>query len=570
MKKSRRFLLSALSGLLLFAAWPVSPLTFLIFVAFVPILWLEQRSTRAIKFFGWSYLTLLIWNVATTWWVCNSTLPGGISAILANSLLMTLPWLGFHKVKKRLGPVLGYSALILFWLSFEYIHLNWELSWPWLTLGNAFAMHPEWVQWYEITGASGGSLWVLVVNLMVFLLLKEKLSHATNRPFGEPVGMRHINTRYLIILAVLLIVPLALSRLLTPTNTGAANPNSTTDGPRPTESGRSAPFPGNISVQTPSNISLTPNIVVVQPNIDPYAKFAPGNQEEELNGLIRLSESQIDLRTALVVWPETAIPEQINEDAIKINPFMAPVWDFLRRHPGVDLLTGVEGYRVFSAENKTPYSFRIPESDKYEDSYNSAALLDSNGAQIYHKSKLVPGVETLPSFLKFMAPLFEKFGGTTGGYAQQEKRTVLLTSNHSYRIAPSVCYESIYGEFMSAYVRGGADLLVIITNDGWWGKTPGYRQHENYGRLRAIETRRWVARSANTGISCFIDPAGEVIDPQPWNKTAVIKYPVPRTNTLTFYVRHGDLISHLAIALTIVLILYWMFLLIFKRRDANG
>ncbi len=382
----------------------------------------------------------------------------------------------------------------------------------------------------------------------IFLLLKEKLSPATNRPWGEPVGIRSLNTKYLIILALLLIVPLALSRLLTPANTVAAGPISTTDLPGTTASGPSAPSTGNLPVPAKRNESPQPNIVVVQPNIDPYEKFAPGNEEAELNKLIRLSESQLDSRTALVVWPETAIPEPIDEDAIKANPFMAPVWDFLRRHPSVDLLTGVEGYRVFRAENKGPYSFRLPNSDNYEDSYNSAALLDSNGAQIYHKSKLVPGVETLPSFMKFMTPLFEKFGGTTGGYAQQEERTVLLTSNNTYRIAPAVCYESIYGEFMSTYIRNGADLIAVITNDGWWGKSPGYRQHENYARLRAIETRRWIVRSANTGISCLISPAGEVLDPQPWDKTAAIKYPVPRTDTLTFYVRYGDLLSHLAIA----------------------
>ena len=106
---------------------------------------IDQRPT----FFGWVYLALLIWNGATTWWVCNSTLAGGIAAVLANALLMCIPWIGFYHVRRRMGPVFGYAALILFWLTFEYIHLNWELSWPWLTLGNVFATHPGWVQWYE-------------------------------------------------------------------------------------------------------------------------------------------------------------------------------------------------------------------------------------------------------------------------------------------------------------------------------------------------------------------------------------------------------------------------------------
>ncbi len=285
--------------------------------------------------------------------------------------------------------------------------------------------------------------------------------------------------------------------------------------------------------------------------------------------LIHLSESKIDSNTALVIWPETAIPEQINEDEMKSNYFMAPVWDFLRKHPSLNLLTGVEGFRFYDTQHKTPYSLKLPEGERYVDAYNSAVLMDSNTCQIYHKSKLVPGVETLPSFLNFMAPLFEKFGGTTGGYARQTERTVLNTSNHTWHIAPAVCYESIYGEFMSAYVRNGADIIAVITNDGWWGNTPGYHQHESYGRLRAIETRRWVVRSANTGISCVIDPAGTVIDPQPWDQVAVIKQQVPADKDLTFYVQYGDLLSRLAIALTILLVL-WDLVLIIKSRVTRG
>ena len=157
------------------------------------------------------------------------------------------------------------------------------------------------------------------------------------------------------------------------------------------------------------------------------------------------------------------------------------------------------------------------------ESYNGSVLLDSSGASaFYHKSMLVPGVETLPWFLKFIDKWFEKFGGTTAGYAKQKERTV-LNEKHGYKIAPAICYESIYGEFMSKYIRNGANLICIITNDGWWKKTPGHKQHMNYARLRAIETGTWVARSANTGISCFIDPYGNVIDPQPYDTKAAIK-----------------------------------------------
>ena len=121
MKKVHPFLLTLLSGLFLFAAWPVSPFTFLIFIAFIPLLWLERQSSHRGKFFGWIYLSMLAWNIATTWWVCNSTMAGGIAAIMANSLLMCLPWIGFYNIKRRMGEKIGYPALIVFWLLFEVL-----------------------------------------------------------------------------------------------------------------------------------------------------------------------------------------------------------------------------------------------------------------------------------------------------------------------------------------------------------------------------------------------------------------------------------------------------------------
>jgi len=135
-------------GILLWAAWPVSPLTLLIFVAWIPLLYLETKVKSKATFFGFTYITMFIWNITTTWWIWNASLPGALGAFFANSLLMCFPWLGFKIAKKWLGEFWGYMSLIVFWLCFEYIHLHdWGLSWPWLTLGNVFASHPQWIQW---------------------------------------------------------------------------------------------------------------------------------------------------------------------------------------------------------------------------------------------------------------------------------------------------------------------------------------------------------------------------------------------------------------------------------------
>jgi apolipoprotein N-acyltransferase len=525
MKKLPPLFLSLLSGLLLFAAWPVSAFTFLIFIALIPLLWLEEQCSSRGQFFLWSYLTLFIWNIGTTWWICEASVTGGLLAILLNPLLMSIPWIAFYNVKRRMGPYIGYTALVVFWLSFEYIHLNWELSWPWLTLGNAFATQVNWIQWYDITGVGGGSCWILLVNLALFQLLKKSL----------PVSK--LNSQFLIVSTMLLFLPAAGSWIIL-TYAGSGN------------------APGLIHSK---------NIVIVQPNIDPYLKFDSGKEVLELQHILQLSQSAIDSETAILVWPETAIPVSTDEDSMKSSGFIAPVWNFLRAHPKINLISGIEGYRLFNEQQKTGLSAKLPGTNLYYEAYNSALLMDSDRFTIYHKSKFVPGVETIPSYLHFLEPLFDKFGGATGSYIKQENRTPLSAYTGIYIIAPAVCYESIYGEFMSAYIRKGANLIVIITDDGWWGNTPGYKQHENYARLRAIENRRWVVRSANTGISCFIDPYGQVLDQQEWNRTAAIKMNIPPLSKISFYTRWGDLIFNLAIAMTIVIFIWNITLLLVKR-----
>jgi apolipoprotein N-acyltransferase len=500
-------LIAFAGGILLWACWPVSPLTFLVFVAWIPLLWLESTVKSRKRFFALTYLIMFTWNIATTWWIWNASPPGAVAAFLANSLLMCLPWLGYRTAKKWLGEKMGYIALIAFWMCFEYIHLlDWGLSWPWLTLGNVFATHPEWIRWYAYTGTSSGSLWVLLVNIFLFLHIKNNFTRQSAKTY-----------KYLAGGVVLIILPILISRVF-------------------------------FKLTGPGLNSGAPNIVIVQPNIDPYEKVSTGSFEGQMEQLIRLSEQQVDNDTRLVVWPETALymTNGIEEDSMKNNYLLNPLWGFLQRHPAVTLFTGVESYKAYD-HKQTSTARPMGSSGYYYDAFNGSVLLDSSGVlATYHKSMLVPGVETLPWFLKFIDSWFEKFGGTTAGYARQKERTVLHTKA-GYNIAPSICYESIYPEFMSKYVRNGANLICIITNDGWWKNTPGHKQHMNYARLRAIETRSWVVRSANTGISCFIDPYGYVYDPQPYNTAAAIKMKIPVTSGKTFFVRNGDLLSKLMI-----------------------
>lgn len=453
---------------------------------------------------------MLIWNIGTTWWIWNSTAAGAIGAIVANSFLMCVPLWGYHIFTTKYGRNIGLVSFIAFWLSFEFIHLNWQLSWPWLTLGNVFASSPEWVQWYEFTGTSGGSLWVLLVNVLLFLLVSK--SSGVNKA-----------SRVKIIGATLafIAVPFIISVLINPTRK-----------------------PDQVITSKTSGL---PNVVVVQPNIDPYdEKFDVSSTGAQVQKLIGLSEQGLDSNTRLILWPETAIPVAVWQDKIHENLNYQTVIQFANNHPLITLQSGMELLKNYGREKTTNTAHEY--EGIFFDAFNSSIAIRSNHTfQFYNKSKLVPGVETLPDFLMWLGKVFAKFGGTTGGYGKDKDVTVFSSKGNPYVTAPIICYESIYGDYVARYVQKGANLLTIMTNDGWWANTPGHRQHLNYARLRAIETRKWIARSANTGISAVIDQAGNLVETRQWVETGFIKFPIPPLQGETFFVINGDIISRVAL-----------------------
>ena len=126
-------------------------------------------------FFGYIYLGLLVWNATTTWWIWNASEGGAVFAILANTLLMTIPFFLYRLARKTVHQKLANISFLAFWISFEFVHLNWDLTWPWITLGNGLAMMPNWIQWYEYTGVLGGSVWIVIINLLLFNAFKKTI-----------------------------------------------------------------------------------------------------------------------------------------------------------------------------------------------------------------------------------------------------------------------------------------------------------------------------------------------------------------------------------------------------------
>jgi apolipoprotein N-acyltransferase len=309
-----------------------------------------------------------------------------------------------------------------------------------------------------------------------------------------------------------------------------------------------------------SSPSTSQNVLIVQPNIDPYQKFEISSASSQIAALVTATESNIDSNTTLVLWPETAMSVADWQDNITTNPYYQPIFELSKRHPKLSILSGIETYKKYGATKETPTAKKSSDGSFYYDAFNAAVYIN-NGTPLafYNKSKLVPGVETLPSFLNFLGPVLEQFGGSTGGYGKSEEAEVFTNNGCQYISAPIICYESIYGAYVGTYKQKSANLLAIITNDGWWGNTSGHKQHLQYAALRAIETRTWVARSANTGISAVINPLGNIVAQKGWDERAVIKYPIPTKSSLTFYAKYGDWLYQIFSFFAVLLLLQGLY-----------
>lgn len=506
----KRWFLALLGGVLMCLAWEFNLWPFL-FVAWLPWLHLLHKlvdtRTGFWKTYGYTYLAVFAWNALTVWWIQGATVGGMIGAVVAMAACMALVLTCVVYGWQRLGASWGTAALLVGWVCFEYFFHNSEIAWPWLTLGNGMASAPWAVQWYEYTGVLGGSLWILLFNVLLYHLL---------------VHWQTLRSKARVILvsftAIVLLLPLFLSWLLMP--------SVVTDG-------------DGIEV------------VIIQPNVDPWnEKFSTLSDEEQVARMLVLAKEKMTAATRLLVMPETSIPSSIWLQHVNDSPAVTMIQSFMEAYPQCRVIVGTTLLQLYESEEQpTKTAHCMADKKTWYDAYNAALLLGDKPEYTdhYFKSKLVVGVEMLPypQFFRFLDKLSINLGGMVGNLGTQEHRTVFHTPDH-IGVAPIICYESVFGEFCTEYVRKGANLLAIITNDGWWGDTPGYRNHFNYARLRAIETRRWLVRSANTGISGIIDPAGHVHQRLGWWQQGALKGIVYPKSEQTFYVRWGDFLGRAA------------------------
>ena len=523
----RHFLLALATAALLIMAWPPRVSAPLSLVAFIPLLWAireidydkDFKGKKGWAVFRLSFVAFLIWNVACSWWIYYAATVGAVASSLFNATAMALMMVLYYRGRKAIGPQRSLISLPAYWIAFEYFIQRWNLSWPWMNLGNVFAGAPDAVQWYEYTGTLGGTLWIWTVNIVLYARLSDYKHHLRSLRLWMRLAAR---------LLFFVLVPLALSLQIGAQHTGF---------------GESA------------------DVVVVQPNVDPYTEKFNSDDVAQVKRILAIADSVMDQDVDVILAPETAIPGGLMEGRLDHEPTIAVIRRWLQNYPNAQFIIGASTYRIYDSAQEASETARYNERGQYYwDSYNTALNIDtSENIRVYHKSQLVVGVEQMP-FRSTLEPLIGEIaldlGGTTGTLGKQPNRDVFPHPTKEISVAPVICWESVFGDYVTDYANNGANFFGVITNDGWWKDTDGYKQHFAYAKLRAIENRRSVARAANTGISGFIDFKGNELQRLGWDETGALRQKVHLSSAKTFYQQHGDFIGRIAQALAVVFLLY--------------
>lgn len=508
------WMLALASSILLSIPYIVPHTGLVSLIAFVPLFLAEQLAYNSGKkrFFHVAYISFLVWNLITTFWVWFATPPGAVAAFLLNSLQMAVLFSLFRWMRKFTNGFLPYIFFCIVWLAWEHSYQTWQVTWPWLVLGNSFSSSIRHIQWYEFTGVLGGSLWILLTNMLIhrIILLKNR-----RKPIKVSVAS----------VAVLIFFPMIVSHIL---------------------------YFSYKEKEAPVQFT------VLQPNIDPYTdKFGGMTQAQQTAVLLDLAKESSGTSGSgenIFIAPETFISTERWNTRLQENlPLANPSYRNLAGWVARENLSGRETDMIVGAV-----------SYNGEDYFNTAVFMAPLGdsavtvrPDYYHKSKLVILAESNPfkrGPFKFMYKLVSGMAGGIGDFGTQEERSVFQTAG-GVKIGTAICYESVFGDFFREWSLNGANVMSIITNDGWWRDTPGHKQHLNYARLRAIENRRSIARSANTGISAFINQRGDILHQTGWWERGYLSGSLNINEEKTIFTVHGDIIGRLSRFLTFLFLL---------------
>lgn len=504
-KKQRRKerLLLILSGIILGISFPPFPFPFtlLIFVGLIPYFIVIKRRTTLASISSATFLFSLVFSLITIYWVGSWSseadpylMLAGVALLLVYPCVMLIPSTLFYLTRKVFPKFDAIWFFPLFWVTLEYLLTQTDLRFPWLLLGHGLAKFNLFIQGADIVGTNGLSLIAAYINVLLFKSFFEKNSE-------EKFRLKPLLIAVFIFLCMIIY--------------------------------------GIYKTSTFRISERKVRIGIVQPNLNPWDKWSTGNLSDLLNMYLTLSQKCVDEGAEVILWPETALPVYAFG---RTYPMVEnSIYNFLDTN-NVSLLTGMPDIIYDLNQNN------IPEDSKYSGpgnyyyrTYNAVLGLNpgSRNIQRYGKMKLVPLGERVPFVdqFAFLGDLL-KWGVGITGWNIGKDTTVFKIKNEkidTIKVGGLVCYESVDPVFVTAFVQKGAELITVVTNDSWYGKSSGPYQHKDFAMLRAVENRRSVVRCANGGVSCIINAKGNILaETEMFEKTTLVGE-VPLQDEKTFY-----------------------------------
>ncbi|NLA50098.1 MAG: hypothetical protein GX876_11635, partial [Bacteroidales bacterium] len=357
MNRYSLIILSLAGGILSGIAWSEWCTGLILLTAFVPWfliedhLCLNQGKYNLNSCFMYLFPGFMTFNTITLSWVRIASIPAAIAVITEMSFLMSFVFCMAHAIRKKAGRMAGYTALAAFWLTFEHLSLHSTFLTPWVNLGNGLAKNILFIQWYDITGVAGGTLWILLSNIFLTLFL-------VKYPRQKQAALIY-DTVWIMVITIPAVLSASIYRHL----------------------GEPPKRPGS-------------EVVIVQPNIDPYNEKYSVPFEQQLDAALEIAEGSVTDMTDWLILPETIVDDPVNEADPGNNKYVLTLRDFAAKHKDLNIIAGLVSYRIYPHAAKAPTrSSRITNlSEYYADHYNSAFRIDAvTDPTIYHKSRLVPG-----------------------------------------------------------------------------------------------------------------------------------------------------------------------------------
>lgn len=561
------YLLCIISGILLGVSFPPFGIVggFAAFIGIVPLLIALENTSTLWDAAKRSYVAMFVWSILATYWVGGWKGEGavdpflmfsGIALALAHPFFLFIPILIYDTMRRRFGRIASLTTLPIFWIGFEYGHSLGDLSFPWLHLFNTQTYNLYYIQFIEYTGSYGLSLVIVIINLLIYLLLRYKVVFGdaiTN--VSTAIGLRKkLRTYGIGALLLLLVLPYCYGLV-------------------------------RVRALNAEMSSKQLKVTIIQPNFNPWDKWSRSARSvtDSMFNSSKRALPKTGIHVDLLLWPETAVTYPVT---LPRNIYdLQNIYSFIDTF-GVPILTGIPdreeyiiGKDVIPSDAKTSKNQKL----RYRD-WNSALLFfqEPSGKhtyQRYHKQKLVPFGEKVPfvDAIPLLGDIF-KWGVGLGSWNTGDSYDVFalpikgnrVTQPDTAFISSLICYESVYPDYVREFVDRGAELLTVITNDGWYGKSSGPFQHNRFAILRAIENRRWIARSANTGVSSVINDRGEIMAETELFTSSSITQQIPLLSDKTFYTKAGDLIAIPFYWATLASVVYFVITAILrKRRNAR-